>query len=316
MAIHTILGAGGTISNELVPVLISNKEQVRLVSRKGKEYPGAESVKADLTNYQQVLDAVKGSGIVYLLAGLEYKITVWRQQWPVIMRNVINACKETGSKLIFFDNVYMYGKVDGAMTEETPFNPNSKKGEVRVAIATMLLDEIKAGNITAMIARSADFYGPRATQTSVAGVLVFDKLWKGSTAQWMANANMPHSFTYTPDAGKALYLLAVRNEAFGQTWHLPTAAPAPTGKEFIALAAEAMHAKNKVQVAPKWLLKFMGLFNPMMKELGEMLYQNEFPYIFDSSKFNKAFNFTPTTYQKGISETAEWFLKQPAAGKA
>jgi len=250
-----------------------------------------------------------------LLAGLQYKIDVWRLQWPVIMRNAINACKETGNKLVFFDNVYMYGKVDGAMTEQTPFNPISKKGEVRAAIATMLLDEMKAGNITAMIARSADFYGPRATQTSVAGVLVFDKLWKGSTAQWMVNANQPHSYTYTPDAGKALYLLATKNEAFGQTWHLPTAEPALTGKEFIALAAEAMHAKNKVQVAPKWLLKSMGLFNPLMKELNEMLYQNEFAYIFDSSKFNKAFGFTPTSYQKGISETAEWFLKQPVAVK-
>src|SRR5205814_3179054 len=127
-------------------------------------------------NYDQVLQAVKGSDIVYLLIGLDYKIEVWQEQWPKIMHNTIKACKEVNAKLIFFDNVYMYGKVDGVMTEETPFRPVSEKGEVRASIATMLLKEMRAGNIQALIARAADFYGPGAGAKSVVGVLAFDRL--------------------------------------------------------------------------------------------------------------------------------------------
>src|SRR5581483_3413538 len=111
MSIHTIFGAGGAVANELLPVLLKNNEKVRLVSRKAKPVQGVETVAADATNYQQTLAAIKGSGVVYLLIGLPYDVRIWRVQWPAIMTNVINACKETGARLIFFDNVYMYGRV-------------------------------------------------------------------------------------------------------------------------------------------------------------------------------------------------------------
>jgi nucleoside-diphosphate-sugar epimerase len=138
--------------------------------------------------------------------------------------------------------------------------------------------------------------------------MIFEKMKSGKPAQWFVNAKQPHSFTYTPDAALALYLLSGSENAYGQTWHLPTAKPALTGKEFISIAAKYMHAKNKVQVLPKWLVGIIGLFVPVMKELGEMLYQNEFPYVFDSSKFEKAFQFKPTSYDNGIRRTAEWWL--------
>ncbi len=171
MNIHTIFGSGGAVANQLLPILLSYKENVRLVSRTAKQIAGVESVAADATNYQQTLQAIKGSSVVYLLIGLQYDIRIWRAQWPVIMTNVINACKETGAKLIFFDNVYMYGRVNGWMTEETPFNPCSKKGEVRAGIANQLLQETKAGNLEALIARSADFCGPIGFKTCVPNLL-------------------------------------------------------------------------------------------------------------------------------------------------
>jgi nucleoside-diphosphate-sugar epimerase len=308
MAIHTILGANGTIATELIPILQAAGEQIRLVSRNPKPVNGAETVSADVLNREEVFQAVKGSGMVYLLVGLEYNIKTWRASWPVIMRNVIDACKATGARLIFFDNVYMYGKVEGKMTESTPFNPCSKKGKVRAELDEMLIKEMKTGSLQAIIAKAADFYGPRAKDTSVAAIMVFDKMKKGKTSQWFVNAKQPHSYTYTPDAAKGLYMLASTESAFGQTWHLPTAQPSPTGYEFISIAAKYMKAGNKVQVLPKWLVGLTGLFVPIMKELGEMLYQNEFPYEFDSSKFEKAFQFKPTSYEDGIRQTAEWFL--------
>jgi nucleoside-diphosphate-sugar epimerase len=308
MSLHTILGANGTIAGELIPVLQTNAQQIRLVSRNPKKITGAEIFQADMLNRDQVFQAVKGADFVYLLVGLDYNRKVWKTEWPVIMRNTIDACKASGARLIFFDNVYMYGKVDGNMTESTPFNPCSVKGKIRAEIDEMLLKEMNAGGLRAMIAKSADFYGPRTPKTSVASIMIFDKMKNGKSAQWFVNAQQPHSFTYTPDAALALYMLAGTESAYRQTWHLPTAIPALTGNEFVSIAAKYMHAKNKVQVLPKWLVRTMGLFVPVMKELGEMLYQNEFSYVFDSSKFENAFQFTPTSYEEGIRQTAEWWL--------
>jgi nucleoside-diphosphate-sugar epimerase len=308
MSLNTILGANGTIATELIPILQSSGEKIRLVSRNPKRIDGAEVFAADVLNREQVFQAVKGSDIVYLLVGLEYNIKVWRTSWPVIMKNTIDACKDAGAKLIFFDNVYMYGKVKGKMTESTPFNPCCEKGKVRAEIDEMLLKEMKYGSLKAIIAKSADFYGPRATTTSGTYILIFDRLKKGKSAQCFINANQIHTFTYTPDAARGLYMLAVTESAYGQTWHLPSALPAITANGFISIAAKYMNAKAKVQVLPKWLISIVGIFVPIMREMNEMLYQNEFPYEFDSSKFEKAFQFKPTSYEDGIRQTAEWCL--------
>ena len=308
MGLHTILGAGGAIANELLPILVKSKEQVRIVARHPKQMNGVESVSADLCDASQTLEAVKGSSIVYLLVGLEYDYKTWAKIWPIVMTNTINACKSAGAKLIFFDNVYMYGKVDGWMTEETAFNPCSKKGIIRASIVNQLLAEINSGALTALIARSADFYGTSATKTSVPNMLVFDNFSKGKKAQWLVNAQVPHSYTYIPDAGKALYLLAKDNNAFNQTWHLPTKSNPLSGEQFIALAAEAMHQIYQFSVLSKLMIRLAGLFIKPIRESYEMIYQNDSSYLFDSSKFEKHFDFQPTSYEEGIKETAKYYL--------
>jgi nucleoside-diphosphate-sugar epimerase len=263
-------------------------------------------------NHEQVRRAVEGSQVVYLLVGIQYDHRVWARDWPVIMQNVIDACKATGARLVFFDNVYMYGKVDGAMTEATPYHPTSKKGAVRAGVARRLQAEMAANTLQAVIARAVDFYGPRVTDKSAPGVYVFSNLKKGKTAQWPINADVPRAFNYTPDAARALYLLATRPEACGQVWHLPAAQPALTGREFVRLAARHLGGSGNVRVLPRWVLKAIGWFNPFMKEAYEMNYQDAFAFRFDSSKFEKAFGFIPTPYEEGIKATAEWYA-QPGA---
>jgi nucleoside-diphosphate-sugar epimerase len=299
---HTILGAGGAIAHELTNVLIANNQSVRLVSRNPKPVNGASIKSADLTNKEQTSAAVKGSSIVYLCPGLTYDSKVWAKMWPAIMQNTIDACKEHNASLIFFDNIYCLGKVSGPMKEDTPFNPISKKGAIRAAIATRLLDEIKAGNITAMIVRSADFYGPNC-RTSAFNLLVTDNFAKGKKAQYMINADLKHSFTYTPDCGRAIWLLSQRKEAFNQIWHLPTAHPALTGKEMIELAAKEFGIEPKYTILSKGYIRLGGLFNKLVKELFEMLYQNESEYIFDSAKFENAFDMKATPYEEGVKQT-------------
>ncbi len=308
MLTTTILGAGGPISNELVKLLSAAGSPLRLVSRSPKPAPGAEIIAADLANREQAIKAVAGSSVVHLLVGLKYDTKVWQELWPRIMANAMEACKRANARLLFFDNVYMYGKVEGAMTEETPYAPVSKKGEVRAQIATMLMDEVKAGNLTAMIARSADFYGPD-TPTGMANILVFDPFSKGSKASWLVNDRLPHSLTFTPDAARGVALLAGRESAWNQVWHLPTAAPAPSGKEIIAMAAEAFAVRPRYRVLNKGMIKVGGWFNPLVGELYEMLYQNDRPYLFDSSKFACAFQFTGTPYRSGIKIAVDSYRK-------
>jgi nucleoside-diphosphate-sugar epimerase len=297
---QTILGSGGIIANHLAKALPEYTKDIRLVSRNPKAVTGEEElVSADLTTAEQVMKAVKGSEIVYLTAGLQYNIKIWQEQWPKLMRNVIDACKENNSKLVFFDNVYMYGKVVGPMTEETPFNPCSRKGEVRAKIVTMILDEVAKGSLTALIARAADFYGPE-TSNSFLNMMVFENLKKGKNAQFMVSKSAKHSFTYTPDAGKATALLGNTPSAFNQTWHLPADMNVLTGEQIAEIADRELNMKPKITVLPKLMIQMAGLFNPIIKETIEMLYQNDSDYIFDSSKFDKAFKFDKVLYDEGI----------------
>jgi len=301
---HTILGSGGVIARELAKVLLEQQQQVKLVSRQPKAISAeTDTAVADLTHYEQTKAAVSGADVVYLCAGLSYDRKIWAASWPRIMQNVIAACKAANARLIFSDNVYMYGLVNGPMTEDTPYNPISKKGEIRARIATRLMEEAKAGNIKASIARSADFYGPKADATSVLNLLVINKLAKGQKAMWLGRDDVTHSYTYTPDAGRALYLLSQDPATDNQVWHIPTCNPALTGQEYIALIAQQLQVKPAYSKMGGFMVKLAGLFSTTIGELHEMLYQNTAPYIFDSTKFNRHFNFQPCTYEKGLEAT-------------
>jgi nucleoside-diphosphate-sugar epimerase len=301
---QTILGANGVIGKELSKLLPEHTSVIRQVSRNPKKVnPSDELVKADLLNYSETEKAVEGSEIVYLLAGLKYDVKVWQKQWPVIMRNTIDACKKHNARLVFFDNVYSYGLVKGVMTEETPFNPISKKGEVRAKIATMLLDEIKAESINAMIIRAADFYGPGATLSMIHS-MVTERLNAGKKAQWIGNPKKIHTFTYTPDAAKTVAQLGNSEEAYNQTWHALTSSEKIAGEDFLKLAYEIKGMPNKgVQAMGKMGVQLLGLFIPVLREFVEMMYQFEEDYIFDSSKAARFLNENATAYAQGIRET-------------
>ena len=301
---QTILGSGGAIGFELAKALRTYTDDIRLVSRHPKAVnPEDQLVSADLTRPDEALKAIKGSKIVYLTVGLPYNSKLWRTTWPVLMRNVIGACKANRSRLVFFDNVYMYDPdCLGGMTETTPVRPVSKKGKVRAEIADLLLNEARKGNVQALIARAADFYGPSIKNSSILTEMVFNNLARGKKAYWMGAVDLPHSFTYTPDAARATALLGNTADAYGGVWHLPTAAEPLTGKEWIERIAEALQVQPKYQVLSRTVLRGIGLFVPLIRELTEMMYQYERDYIFNSDKFERRFDFKPTSCKNGITE--------------
>ena len=306
-SMQTILGASGAIGIELAKNLSKYTNKIRLVSRNPvKVNPTDELFPADLTDATQVEQAIEGSEVVYLVIGFEYNIKVWKKNWPVLMKNVIDACEKHTAKLVFFDNVYMYDRDHiPHMTEETPERPTSKKGEVREQIARMLLTEVEKGNLTALIARAADFFG---LKNSVLIELVAKNLLKGKKANWFVRIDKIHNFTYVPDAAKATAMLGNTPEAFNQVWHLPSDKTPLTGKQWIELFAKELNVEPKFTVLPVWMFGIIGVFMPVMKEFKEMVYQYDRDYFFDSSKFEKRFKFKPINPEEEV-KLVVWDLK-------
>jgi len=303
---QTILGATGTIGKLLAKELLKYTDKVRLVSRNPKKINDNDELLAlDLLQPGSIDKAVEGSEVVYLVVGLEYKAKVWEQQWPLIMKWTIEACLKHGARLVFFDNVYMYDRqYISHMTEETPDNPSSRKGVVRKQIMEMLFDAVKEKGLKALIARSADFYGPDNNMNFIT-LMVLKNFKGGRKAMWFVSPWFKHSFTFTPDAAKATALLGNTPDAYGEAWHLPTDSRQLTAREMIGLFARETRVEPKITILPSWMLTPLGLFIPVMLEMREMIYQYDRDYFFDSSKFTSRFGITATPYEEGVKATCQ-----------
>ena len=302
---QVILGAGGAIGKDLAKELKKYTDKVRLAGR----HPVAvndddELFAGDLIVPQRAEEAIKGADVAYLVVGLAYNTKTWQQLWPEVMKNVIDACKKHKTRLVFFDNIYMYNPEHlSPMTEETEVKPSTKKGKVRAEIAQMILDEVKAGELEALIARAADFYGP-GINNSVLNEAVLTNLKAGKKANWFCSTSVKHNFTYTPDAAKATALLGNTESAYRQVWHLPTV-PAVPMQQWIDAIAKELNVEPKTRVVPKFMVSLAGLMVPIMRELKEMLYQYDRDYDFDSSKFETVFNIKPTPMEEGIKQVVK-----------
>lgn len=301
---QTILGAGGDISTLLAKEIRNYTKSVRLVARNPKKVnDDDELLVADLTDAQQVMNAVSGSEVTYLTVGLPYDHKVWAAQWPVIMKNVIDASVAAGSKLVFFDNVYMYSPdALSDMREDAPIAPATRKGKVRAELVRMLEEAADRQGLQYIIARSADFYGPGA-RNGILNILVTDNLLKGGKPNWQADVDKIHSLTYTPDAAKATALLGNTATGWNQVWHLPTSVEKMTGRQLIELASNLAGKKPSWFVMAPWMIKIAGVFSGKIGELYEMQYQNDRDYFFNSEKFVRAYGMKPTPYATGIKET-------------
>jgi nucleoside-diphosphate-sugar epimerase len=285
---------------------------VRAVTRSGAtDVPeGVDQVAADIATPDGARRACAGAAVVYHCAQPPY--TQWAELFPPLTRAVIEGTAEAGAKLVFADNLYVYGPPDGRMTEETPERAQGEKGRIRIEMAADILRAHRDGRLRCTIGRSSDYYGPRGTGTTVGDNLMKPAL-RGRRARWLGSLDQPHTLNYLEDMGRVLVTLGERAEADGQVWHVPAAEPL-TGRQFLTLVYEAAGLEPKVGVASRPMIRVVGVFNPLVRELNETLYQFERPFVSDASKFQSAFGpFEPTPHRDAVRRTVEWFQRRYAA---
>lgn len=304
---HTILGANGIIGEELAKELRANyTDKIKLVGRNPKKVNLDDVLcKADLFNIEEVHKALENTEIAYMTVGLPYTSEVWLRDWVRVMENIIEGCKKQNCKLVYFDNTYMYPQDAALQREDTPMNSSGKKGRGKKLAAELLLKAIANKEIEALICRAPEFYGPGKTK-GFTNALVFEALKHGKKPKVFLNDSVLRTLIYTPDASRAMALLANIPDAYGQTWHLPCDDNRLTYKQFIAQISSQLGRNVKYTVLNSFLLKILSVFHPMIKETKELFPRYQIDNIFDSSKFKARFpDFKVTTYEEGIRSILE-----------
>jgi len=221
---------------------------------------------------------------------------------------ILQGAAAANAKLVVAENLYMYGPVSGAITEALPFHPNTRKGQVRAKMAEELMAAHRAGIVRATSGRASDFYGPEAGQQGIFGDRVIPPLLAGKTVRMLGKLDVPHTYTYVSDFGKGLVLLGAHDEALGQSWHIPNA-PTLTTRQMLTLFFEEAHLPPNMGSIPDLMVKTLGLFNPLLHEVAEMLYEFNEPFVVDSSKFVQAFGDIATPQHEAVRQTLEWYKK-------
>ena len=306
---HLVLGGNGAIGSAVINELKKRNIKVEALTMSG-EVNGIKTINADLLDLNKFTEVTRGFSHIYLCIGLPYKTKIWEEAWPVIMENTISVCKTNNLKLIFFDNTYMYGPppLPTAFDENTTQTPISKKGMVRKKIADRLLEEIKSKKIEALIGRSADFYGPKAINSTLY-ISFLERMLKGQNPQLAFPINVAHTFAYTEDNAKALVDLATEESAYGEVWHLPVGKPI-TVEEILFMFNKYLNTNLKADILPRPAITILKLFITPLREVSETLYQFRTPYIMSDTKFmNKFPNFKVTSYEEGVSKMIASFKK-------
>lgn len=299
---QTILGSNGQIGSEVAKEIYKNyTKDIRLVGRNPKKIHDTDKlVSANLLNFAETKKAIEHSEIVYFTVGLPMNSKLWENNFLKITKNVINACKIFQSRLVFFDNTYMYPKNSKYQTENTPFKPIGRKANVRAKMANLILSEIKGDDLDVVICRAPEFYGPDKTQ-SITNTMFLNKIKINKKAQIPINQDALRSLIWTPDASRAMALIGNTYSAYNQTWHLPCDKPI-TYRDMIKISEKVLNKKIKYRVIHEWQFNLIKPFSKNIRELSELLPRYKQNNLFSSDKFNHYFpNFKLTTIEEGIS---------------
>lgn len=293
---QVILGANGQIADELARELKKNyTSEIRLVSRSPIKMNDSDLLlSANFLHKKETEKAVEGCEIAYLTAGLPLVTDLWERQYPIIMSNVLDACRKYSVKLVYFDNTYMYPQNNEPLTEETKFAPVGRKGKIRAEITNMLLKEMESETINAVICRAPEFYGPGKTK-SITNGLIFENIKNNKKLKVLLRDDKLRTLIWTPDASRATARIGNSPQTYGETWHLPCDDNRLTYKEMIQIASDFIGKELQYVIQEKSEVK--------NTELQELLPRYEQDNIFDSSKFKRWFpEFKVTSYREGIEQ--------------
>jgi nucleoside-diphosphate-sugar epimerase len=309
--LHVVFGTG-PVGRAVIRELASSGHRVRAINRTGaSDLPeGVEPRAGDAADRQFAREVCAEAAVVYQCAAPPYHR--WPELFPRLQAGVIAAAAAAGAKLVVMENVYMYGSSYGKpLTERRPTTATTRKGRVRAEMAEALLNAHQKGRVRVAIGRASDFFGPEVLQSAM-GARVFGAALRGEPANVLGDISLPHTYSYVPDIARGLVMLGRREEALGEVWHLPGPETATT-REFLTMVyAEAGHP-TKYRRAGKPMLRFLGFFNPQVRELVEMMYQFEEPFVVDHGKFADTFGDISTPLTDAIRATVEWYRSQ---GKA
>ena len=305
-----ILGTG-PLGLAVMDVLTARGLPVTLVNRSGKvgeSLPAGITVKAtDLYAAANVRAVCAGHDVVFFCAQPDY--TKWPEQFPPLVRALIDGLDGTGVRLVFGDNLYMYGPTHGKpITEDLPYAATGHKGKTRAQLADMLMDAHAQGKFKVAIGRASDFYGPRVRDSAL-GDIVFEPALQGKTVNLLGDIDLPHTYTYIGDFAQALVTLAEHDEAFGETWHVPNTDTVST-RAMLETIGTAVGQEVKPRTAGKTMLSVLGLFNPTLREFKEMYYEFAEPYVVDDSKYRHAFGNGVTPRDEAVRRTVAWYRTQ------
>ena len=303
--LHVVFGTG-PVGLAVADELSRRGKRVRLVNRSGKAAApeGAVVVGGDATDKAFAREASAGATVVYFALNPPYH--QWTELFPSLQEGVLEGAAWAGARLVAMENVYMYGPTGGRpLTEDLPYAAETRKGEVRAKMSRELFAAHGAGKVRVTAGRASDFFGPQVTD-SAAGETIFGRAVAGKAAQVVGDPDLPHTYTYAPDIGKGLVILGEREGALGRAWHLPGPETVST-RRFVEMAFEETRGEFKMQRAPRVLVRILGLFDPAMRELYEMLYEFEEPFVLDHYAFAQEFGDHETPLREGIRQTVRWY---------
>lgn len=306
--LHLILGTG-PLGLAVMRELVRRAKQVHMVNRIGQASvpAGVQVVKGDLYDPTSVREIAAGASVLYQCASPAY--TEWVNLFPSMQSAIIEGVAAVGAKLVVAENLYMYGRVSGLITEDLPYNATTHKGEVRARMAEQVMEAYRSGKARTTSGRASDFYGPFAL-LGTPGERAFYPAISGKRVDVLGKLDLPHTFTYIDDFARGLITLGEHDEALGSAWHVPSA-PTLTQREIVTMIFEAAGTKPQMGETPAVLVKALGLFSPLVREVAEMLYEFEEPFVMSHARFERAFGNGATPHKDAIRETVDWFRKNP-----
>ena len=301
--LHSVVLGAGPVGRAVTERLAARGARPTVLTRRGTTVTGGASHAVDVTDADAIAAAIAGADVVFQCAQPAYHR--WVEEFPPFQRNVVDACERSGAVLVAVENLYGYGPSPAPFTEDTPMQPNTRKGVVRAQMWDDLAAAHAAGRIRAAAVRASDFFGPGVHLSSF-GQRFFGPLVAGKPAGVFGDPDALHSVTFVPDLAEALVRVAEQPEAWGRAWHAPTA-PAITQRELVELAARAASVAPRIRVVRPWMLRFAGVFDAGAKEMIEMLYEFDRDFVVDSSAYERAFGVAPTSLAESIPTTVAAF---------